>query len=285
MRYIYIIILILSSFICTVSGAAPGQSPALPATQDTLVFGFLPILSTERLVKRFSPLVDYLSRQTQLDIRMETAPDFAEFIQRTQHARRYDILFTAPHFFYLAEHRRGYRALVRVERSGMRAVVVAPVNSTIHSLRDLRGHSMATTGPLALSTLLVRDLLVRAGLDPDRDLRLVPTPSHIAALLSSHQGNTQASAVMRPVFRRVRPQIKDSMRVIASSRPVPHIPLGVAPWVDDATAGRLREVLVAMRSDPAGRSVLEHLDWPGFVQTDGTEYDVLRGLAEQVKAE
>jgi phosphonate transport system substrate-binding protein len=277
----YIIILVITVFYVP-SWEAYAESTSA-ASRQTLVFGFLPILSAERLVTRFSPLVDYLSEHTGLDIRMETAPDFAEFIRRTQRERRYDILFTAPHFFYLAEHQRGYRGLVRVNRSGMRAIVVVPANSDINALADLRGRSLATTGPLALSTLLIRNLLLQSGLDPDKDLRLVPTPSHIAALLSSDQGNTDASAVMQPVFRRVRPQIKDNMRIIATSEAVPHIPLGVAPWIDERTANRLQQALIGMQYDPAGRRVLKHLDWPGFVPIKGQEYERLRQLADQVK--
>jgi phosphonate transport system substrate-binding protein len=246
------------------------------------VFGFLPILSAERLVTRFSPLVDYLSRRSQREIRMETAPDFATFIHRTQHERRYDILFTAPHFFYLAEHDSGYRPLVRVDRSGMKAVVVVPVASNIHALKDLRGRTLATTGPLALSTLLIRDLLVRSGLDPGHDLTLVPTPSHIAALLSSTQGTTDASAVMLPVFRHARPELQASMRIVAETGEVPHIPIGVAPWVDAGLGRSLQAILAGMHSDPEGRAILEQLEWPGFVVVVPHEYDQLRWLAEQI---
>jgi phosphonate transport system substrate-binding protein len=256
-----------------------------PAEHRTLIFGFLPILSAERLVTRFSPLVDYLSQRSHLDIRMETAPDFAEFIRRTQHGRRYDILFTAPHFFYLAEHERGYRALVRVDRPGMKAVVVVPAGSPIHTLPELRGQALATTGPLALSTLLIRGLLTRAGLDPDKDLRLVPTPSHIAALLSSQQGTTDASAVMLPVFRQARPDIRDTMRIVAESGMAPHIPLGVAPWVDEDIGRQLQAILIEMSNDPEGRDVLSHLEWPGFVPVDEHEYDSVRSLAEQIKVD
>jgi phosphonate transport system substrate-binding protein len=255
------------------------------AERQTLVFGFLPILSTERLVTRFSPLVDYLSQRSRLDIRMETAPDFPEFIRRTQRDRRYDILFTAPHLFYLAEHDRGYRALARVDRPGMKAVVVVPAVSNIHTLPDLRGRALATTGPLALSTLLTRDLLIRAGLDPDKDLRLVSTPSHIAALLSSQQGTTDASAVMLPVFRHARPQIRDTMRIVAETSMAPHIPIGVAPWVPDTVSRQLQAILMDMHNDPEGRAVLKHLDWPSFTTVDDHEYDSVRWLAEQIKVE
>jgi len=262
-----------------------GSYAAQEADSRPLVFGFLPILSAERLVTRFSPLVDYLSRRSGLDIRMETAPDFAAFIKRTQQSKRYDILFTAPHFFYLAETQRGYRGLARVDRPGMRAVVVVPTQSSIHSLEDLKGRSLATTGPLALSTLLTRDLIAHAGLDPQHDLRIVATPTHIAALLSSQQGTTDASAVMLPVFRHARPEIRNSMRIVAETGAVPHIPIGVAPWVDAGIARRLQAVLIDMRNDREGREVLRHLEWPGFVPVKPDEYDSLRRLAEQIKVE
>jgi len=278
-KLIYIIILVISSGIST-AVADDGSD-----RQQPLVFGFLPILSAERLVTRFSPLVAYLSRRSGRDIRMETAPDFAEFIRRTQHGRRYDMLFTAPHFFYLAEHGSGYRGLVRVNRSGMKAVVVVPTDSTIYALPELRGRSLATTGPLALSTLLIRDLLARSGLDPVRDLQLRPTPSHIAALLSSSQGTTDASAVMLPVFRHARPELRASMRVVAETAEVPHIPLGVAPWLDADFSRRLQAILIGMHDDPEGREVLRQLDWPGFVAVEPHAYDRLRWLAEQVEVD
>lgn len=252
-------------------------------SQPPLVFGFLPILSAERLVLRFSPLVDYLAERSGRDIRMETAPDFREFLRRTRDQRRYDILFTAPHFYYLAQHDSGYRALARVDRPGMRAVVVVPEGSPIRDLAGLRGRSIATTGPLALSTLLSRNLLVRAGLDPDADLHLVATPSHIAALLSARQGATDAAAVMRPVLRHARPELRSSMRSLGETAEVPHIPVAVAPWLDAATGERLQAILVGMRDDPQGREVLRRLEWPGFVAVAPQAYDSVGWLAEQVR--
>ncbi len=285
-KHLNILIYILFIFVSW-GGAWAGEAPSAQSEtgHKTLVFGFLPILSTERLVTRFSPLVNYLSQRSHREIRMETAPDFAEFIRRTQNGRHYDILFTAPHFFYLAEHDRGYRGLVRVNRPGMKAVVVVPVDSTIHTLPDLRGRLLSTTGPLALSTLLIRDLLTRSGLDPDKDLRLIATPSHIAALLSSHQGTTDAAAVMLPVFRHVRPGIRDSMRIVAETGTIPHIPIGLAPWVPDAIGRQLQAILLDMPNDPQGREILRRIDWPGFVPVGDHEYDSVRWLAEQIKVD
>ncbi len=261
------------------------QADSSPGQRDHLVFGFLPIVSSERLVRRFSPLVDYLSRELDVEIRMETAPDFAEFLRRTRDEKRYDILFTAPHFYYLAKHSNGYRSLVRVNREGMKAVVVVPAKSDIRSVQDLRGRRLATTGPLALSTILVSDLLVRSGLDPGKDPVCIATPSHNATLLSSYRGTTDASALMLPVYRRARSEIIDNMKIIAETRSVPHIPIAAAPWVDGRLAARIRSTLLRMSSDEAGRALLRRLDWPGFTTTQDDEYDSLEWVAERLGIE
>jgi phosphonate transport system substrate-binding protein len=261
---------------------APAQALEAEPQRDYLVFGFLPILSSEKLVRRFSPLVEYLSTELDIDIRMETAPDFAEFVRRTRDEKRYDILFTAPHLYYLANRVSDYRALVRVDKPGMKAVIVVPLSGGAGSVEDLRGRRLATTGPLALSTLLVKNLLLSSAVDPDRDLTLVATPSHNANLLSSYQGATDASALMLPVYRRMRPDIIDTMKIIAETQSVPHIPIAVAPWMDERAASRLRATLLGMGDTERGRTLLRQLDWPGFTPTQDSEYDGLQWITDQL---
>ena len=258
------------------SAAAPAQEAAPPRQ---LTFGFLPIVSTERLVRRFGPLVDYLSRSLGRSVRMETAPDFETFLRRTQHERRYDLLFTAPHFYYLARRQAGYRALVRVDRPGMRAVIVAPRTGPLRTLADLRGRRLATVDPLALATMLVRARLEEAGLDPDRDLVLVSTPSHNASLLSALQGQAEAASLMLPLFEQAAPELRASMRVLAKTGVSPHMPISVAPWVQPELATRIRKLLLGLKDSPEGRLLLEHLNWPGFTTVAPGTYDGLAWAA------
>jgi phosphonate transport system substrate-binding protein len=262
-----------------------GQTSADGDKPDPLVFGFLPIVSSELLVRRFSPLTDYLSEKLGAEIRMETAPDFKSFVQRTNEGQRYDILFTAPHLYYLASKNSGYRAIVRVDRPGMKAVIVTPVKSTISSIQDLRGHRLATTDPLALATVLARARLAQADIDPDNDLTLIATPSHNASLLSCYRGTTDAAVLIRPLYLRARPEIRDNTRIVAETGSVPHMPVAVAPWVDKDIARRLTNVLVNMSGNPQGRALLQHLDWPGFVAVQPGDYDGLGLIADKLGVE
>jgi len=259
-----------------------GQTSADGDTANPLVFGFLPIVSSERLVRRFSPLTDYLSAQLGIEIRMETAPDFKTFVQRTNEEMRYDILFTAPHLYYLANKKSGYRAIARVDKPGMKAVIVTPVKSTIRSIQDLRGHRLATTDPLALATVLARARLAQAGIDPDNDLTLIATPSHNASLLSGYRGTTDAAVLIRPVYLRARQEIRDNTRIVAETESAPHMPIAVARRMDNGIVRRLRDILVNMSSEPQGRALLQHIDWPGFVAAQPGDYDHLGRIANQL---
>jgi len=261
----------------------PQQLPALEQERECqaaspLVFGFLPFISAEQLVIRFSPLVQYLSDNLGVPVRLETAPDFVEFARRTHEERRYDILFTAPHFYIQAHQKAGYELVVSVDSPGMWAIIVVPDQSPIRTLHELKGRRLATVPPLGLATLLVRKTLFEAGIDPDVDLDMVITPSHDASLLSSFHGVTDASALMHPPFEAASKKVRESMRVIARTESTPHIPISVSPRLGGACAAEIGDLMVNMESSPEGKAVLEHNRFTGFRQGDPAVYERLNEL-------
>jgi phosphonate transport system substrate-binding protein len=243
-----------------------------------LIFGILPFISVEELVFRFTPLVNYLSENLQVPVRIETAPDFVEFARRTHEESRYDILFTAPHFFTRANQKADYRLIASVDSPEMWAVIVVPKQSEIRTLQDLEGKRLATVPPLGLATLLVRKTLFEAGIDPDVDLDMVITPTHDASLLSSYHGVTDASALMQPPFAAASNKVRDSMRVIARTESTPHIPISVAPRLDKACAAEITGLLINMGTTPAGKAVLQHNRFTGYRQGDPAVYERLNEL-------
>jgi len=260
--------------------------PVLAATDENrncqeygpLVFGILPFISAEQLVFRFTPLVNYLSENLQVPVRLETAPDFIAFARRTHEESHYDILFTAPHFYTRANQKAGYRLIASVDSPEMWAVIVVPKQSEIHTLQDLEGKRLATVPPLGLATLLVRKTLFEAGIDPDVDLDMVVTPTHDASLLSSYHGVTDASALMQPPFEAASKKVQDSMRLIARTESTPHIPISVAPWLGEACAAEIAELLINMGSTPEGKAVLQHNRFTGYRKGDPSIYESLNEL-------
>ena len=262
---------------CSVVNAAPDNRTSCHEN-GPLVFGILPFISIEQLVYRFSPLANYLSEKLRVPVRIETAPDFVEFARRTHEETRYDILFTAPHFFTRANQKAGYRLIASVDSPEMWAVIVVPKQSEIRTLQDLEGKRLATVPPLGLATLLVRKSLFEAGIDPDVDLDMVITPTHDASLLSSYHGVTDASALMQPPFEAASKKVRDSMRIIARTESTPHIPISVAPTLGEACAAEITDLLINMGSTPEGKAVLQHNRFTGYRPGDTSVYEKLNDL-------
>ncbi|MDT8282580.1 MAG: phosphate/phosphite/phosphonate ABC transporter substrate-binding protein [Gammaproteobacteria bacterium] len=246
-----------------------------------IVFGILPLVSAEQLIIQFTPLAQYLSKHLHTEIRIETAPDFVEFARRTNEDKRYDILFTAPHFYPKAHSKAGYRLIAGVDSPGMRAVIVVPQQSKIHSIDDLRGKRLATVPPTGLATLLVRKYLSDAGIDPDADITLVSTPTHNASLLSSYHAVTDASALMQPPFEAASVQVRNNMRIIARTQRTPHIPISVNPRISESCAAEISELLLRMRATAEGREVLRHNNFSGFKITSTDDYKNIEDLLER----
>jgi len=243
-----------------------------------LTLGILPLVSAEQLVIRFSPLAQYLSKFLDVQIRIETAPNFAEFARRTNETRRYDILYTAPHFFPQASSKAGYRLVASVDSPGMCAVIAVPKQSQINNINDLIGKKLATIPPMSLATLLVRRHLLANGINPDKDLTMIATPTHNASLLSSYHGVTDASALMQPPYEAASKQVRESMRIIAKTEVSPHIPISVSSRISQNCADEISGLLINMSSTIEGQGVLKHIRFPGFRQGRPEEYERIRDL-------
>lgn len=243
-----------------------------------IIFGILPFISAEQLVEQFTPLTQYLSKHLVVPVRIETAPNFVEFARRTHEDQRYDILFTAPHFYPQAHSKAGYQLIVSVNSPDMWAVIVVPMKSDIHSLDDLVGKRLATVHPMGLATLLVRKHLLAHGVDPDVDLTMIATPTHDASLLSSYHGVTDASALMQPPYEVASLQIRNNMRILAKTESTPHIPISVSPRISERCATDISKVLLKMDSTIEGQNVLKRNQFSGFKQAQAEEYEKIRDL-------
>ena len=247
---------------------------------EPIIFGILPFVSAQQLVNRFSPLTNYLSLHLKTELRIETAPNFAEFTRRTTEDKRYDILFTAPHFYSQA-NKAGYKLMVSVNSPGMRAVIVAPRQSTVKSISDLPGKRLAMPQIESLASLLVRKHLIKNGINPDKDLEIIFTPTHDASLLSSYHGITDASALMQPPYSAASQQVRDSMQIIAKTEQAPHIPISAGHRMSEACIADITSLLLSMSSTSEGKKVLKHNHFSGFRQPHSSEYEKINTLMQQ----
>jgi phosphonate transport system substrate-binding protein len=232
-------------------------SPAAFAGQAAkpLEFGVFPNLSARTVVTMYQPLRAYLEKQLGRPVNIYTAPTFKAFVERSL-KREYDLMLAAPHFSRLAETDAGYIPLAVYSRE-LRAILVVPKGSPYKSVADLKGESVAVPDSLALMSMFAVQMLRDNGLTPGKDVFLVNVRGHDNAVLSAIHGESAAAATSAAPLGQMPDDVKNRVRVLATSDKVPHQAFMASPKLPPAEVERLRQLLLEFALTPEGRAFLE----------------------------
>ena len=221
----------------------------------TLVVGFTPVLSTDALVQRFTPLLREWERATGFRLRFRTAVNFETFMERTLSGHHYDVVWLPPHLYLLA-HRQAHYLAFATSSGILQGVLVTRRESPWMRLSQLRGKTIGLVDPRALITALVMETLARADIRLVRDLRPRYFVSHNSTLLALDQGVVDVAGVASMHLQSVPQTVRARLRVIARTATTPPTVFAARIGLGEATVRRLQKALLRMHATPGGRSAL-----------------------------
>lgn len=146
------------------------------------------------------------------------------------------------------------------------SVIMARKSSGIESLTDLVGKVLAFDEPHSTSAHVMPRMLLH-----EKKLKLVrlkstggAQPNAVGYVFGADgsatnlliTGRVDAAATSVREFDELRPEIRDTLRVVGKTMPVPRLLIGVRKDLDPKMVKTLREVLVKMDKDPEGQQVL-----------------------------
>lgn len=267
----------------TSSTWARNEQTSSRSTQRALSLGFFPIISTVALYKRFAPLRDYLAKELQRPVNLETAKNFPTFLQRTDE-RKYDIVITAPHFALRAADSGKYRIRAAL-RGKVYQLLVVRTDSPVTSVSQLAGKRIATPPTDALMTMIGMRELARAGLVGKRAPVYRAYISHNAANEALLAGAEDAAIASSNVIKKAMGK-GEPFRILKRSFKLPNMATLVASDLDPKLADRVVQILVNMNKTEKGRQVLRQIRFPGYraVKSAG-EYESVRPYMEQAARE
>jgi phosphonate transport system substrate-binding protein len=249
-------------------GLALISTPAR-AAPSSLEIGVFPYLSTRTVLTIHQPLRQYLEKAYGRPVQLYTAPDFKTFVERTQRGD-YDIVVTAPHFARLAQTGAGYTPLAMYTRE-LRGLVVVAKESPYKDIGELRGKTVAIPNRLAIVTSMSLQLLHDRGLEPGSDFKLLAAASHNSGVLSVQRGESQAAIVSVTALQQMPDELKDSMRVLATTDQVPHVMYLAHPRLGAAETERIRTALLHFAESPEGRAFLQANGFEGIRPVDDAD--------------
>jgi phosphonate transport system substrate-binding protein len=109
--------------------------------------------------------------------------------------------------------------------------------------------------------------------------------THEDVILDVLNGKADIGAAKNTVFQRMAkadPRVGKELAVLARSPDVPENALALRKDIDPSLRSLLKETLLKMHLDPAGKTVLEQFGARRFIETTNQEYSVVVKYAETI---
>ena len=244
--------------------------------KDEVVFSILPFLSPVVLMKRFSPLRQYLEGTTGKTIVIESAPNFPEYLRRTVN-HDYDIVYTAPHFVpYTLKD--GYYELLAASNN-IAAHLVASEASGVKQIEQLAGKRIAHGPKQAFLVIIAKHMLKEKGLTGDKAPVFVQHKSHNAALRAVVGKEADAAIVGTFMLKQAA---ENHLTEVAVTPFYPGVAILASKQLPEAFRKKLAQSFVDIKKSEQGRDTLKKIRFPGFKTVTTTDYKPLDAIAHDV---
>lgn len=268
-----------------------------PPTGPPLRIGYMNCNSAAETLQRFGPLTRYLSEQ--LGVPLEAVPVDTQDFEPRFAAGEFTFTHTNSLLYIALKHEHDLQLLAAEKRGqfGPRTAgaIVVRRDSPITSLQELRGKRMIFGPQMAPTGYMAQyDLLLQAGLDPERDLGFSTIPQgsfkHEKLIYGVYLGAFDAAAA--PVLdletmTREGKIAADDFRILAQSEIIPYCTFGAAKGADPVLVEKFRRALLELvpettvEIDGERRKVLGSAWVDGFEALQDRDYDPVRAMARR----
>jgi len=238
--------------VAATSAVAGKQANVCPGRQ--VRFGVEPYDSGAKFVGAYKTLTGLLSKKLGCTVHLFIATNYTAEVEAMR-AKKLDVGEFGP-LGYIFAHKLANAQPIAVFATKDRqpvtytAALWVPADSTIQTIADLKGHSIAFSDPGSTSgNLFPRYALLKAGLNPDTDVKIQFAGSHTASLLALTNGKVDAGEVnsQQQATASAAGQFDPTkFRVIWRSAPIPNDPITVRGDLSPAFRAALAKALFSL---------------------------------------
>jgi phosphonate transport system substrate-binding protein len=254
--------------------------------QNVLNLGLVPAEDPRLMITDNQALIDALRQSLGMEVKPFVATDYNGVIEALR-AKKLDVALLGPFSYVLAASIAEVDPIAIPETqkqgSSYHSLIVARKDRNIRTLADLKGRTFAFVDPSSTSGhLFPKTGMIRAGLNPDTDLRAIFAGSHDASVIAVQNGKVDAAAVADGLLDAAiaRGMVKpDEIQVVWKSDPIPGAPAVMRRDLPAPLKERIRAAFAAMRDVPWSKGVVIKR----WVPATDDNYVVVRETAKVLK--
>jgi phosphonate transport system substrate-binding protein len=265
------------------------KAPELGSEENPIIWAFVPSGEMERVAAGAQSVADMLHEKTGLYFDTMVATEYAGVIE----ALRSDP--PAAHMASLATFAYVMAADMDVAEAELVSVrfgnpfyngqIIARADSGIQSLTDLKGKTFARPDPLSTSGWIIPMITLKAaGVDPDRDMKVVDAGSHDAVVAAVYNGEVDGGACYVDARTRIEkdhPDVMEKIAVIEVSVNIPNDGVQFHPSISEEMRDQIVNALLEIAATEEGKEALNTAyQWADLEEHDDTFYDPFRQVLQ-----
>jgi phosphonate transport system substrate-binding protein len=261
---------------------------AVFAQTTVLRVSAIPDEAPTELQRKFKPLGDYLKKETGLDVQFTPVTDYAAVVEGLA-SNKIDLAWLGGFTFVQAKIRTQGGAVPIVQRAEdekFTSKFIVPIDSPAKTLADLKGKNFAFGAPSSTSGhLMPRFFLMKAGINPDTDLKAVAfSGAHDATVAFVASGRVEAGVLNASVWDKLVESANPNaakVRVLATTPPYYDYNWTVRPGLDAALTKKLTDAFLKLDpSQPAMKEIMDLQRASKFIATKASNYDGIEAAAK-----
>ncbi len=231
-------------------------------------FGIVPQYDQRQMFAIWKPILNELEKLTGLSFRLVPTPTIPAF-EKGFLKGSYDFVYMNPYHLLKANKAAGYLPIIR-DRADLHGILVARKDSPVKSPADLEGKTVVFPAPNSMGA----SLLMRADLTNLFHIHFTPkyVTSHDSVYLHVAKGLAEAGGGVEKTLKEQEGAIKDSLKIIYETRPMPSHPVAAHPRIAESVAEKVRRAFIVMESTAEGRVLLAKIPMNHPVATSFKEY-------------
>ncbi len=251
------------------------------AQGNVLRVSAIPDEAPTELQRKFTPLGDYLKKETGMDVQFTPVTDYAAVVEGLA-TNKIDLAWLGGFTYVQARIRTNGGAVPIVQRAEdevFTSKFIVPIDSTAKSLADLKGKTFAFGAPSSTSgSLMPRYFLLQAGINPEKDFKTVAfSGAHDATVAFVAASRAEAGVLNASVWDKLVESKNPNaakVRVLATTPTYYDYNWTVRPGMDPALQKKLTDAFLKLdASNPAQKDIMALQRASKFVPTKSSNYD------------
>lgn len=249
------------------------------ADEKIYTVGVVPQFETPHTIGIWQPILEKVSALSGITIQLKTSPSIPEFERQFENGE-FDFAYMNPYHLIIANQKQGYIPIIRDTGRNLFGIIVVKKDSSIQSIKELDGKTVAFPAPNALGAALIprTEFSRKYGIKVNE----LYAKSHSSVYYNVILGIADAGGGVQKTLSQQPDEIKNQLRVLYKTIEVPPHPFSSHPRVDKNDIEKIAGAFIELGQSRDGKMLLDKIPIRRVGPASLSEYNMLKemGLAE-----